>query len=156
MVVPGHLYGGGPADLRDCIPGTGAGADCRPGVSGECGISQGAGEEWLLAGGNENRGCCEGWEGDRCEGVSPGFPRLFHNQFVACSADIDDADVGVFGEGAAEAGDEDLEAAGVEEVIVAPEVQEEVLHRDHFSFGPTEAAEDFGLAMGKVRGFALR
>ena len=36
-------------------------------------------------------------------------------------------------------GDEDLDAAGVEEVIVAPEVHEEVLHRDYFSYDLTEA-----------------
>ena len=46
---------------------------------------------------------------------------LFRDQLVARSPDIDDADAGVFGEGAAEAGDEDQEAAGVEEVVVAPE-----------------------------------
>ena len=34
---------------------------------------------------------------------------------------------------AAEAGDEDLETAGVEEVIVAPEVQEDVLGGDDFA-----------------------
>lgn len=66
--------------------------------------------------------------------VAVEWRRISVNQFIAGAADVDDADVGVFGEGTAEAGDEDLEAAGVEEVIVAPEVQEEVLHRDYFSF----------------------
>ena len=46
---------------------------------------------------------------------------LFRKQFVAGAADVDDADAGVFGEGTAQAGDEDLEAAGVEEVVIAPE-----------------------------------
>lgn len=41
-------------------------------------------------------------------------------QLVACAANIDNADVEVFGKGAAEAGDKYLEAAGVEEVVVAP------------------------------------
>ena len=52
---------------------------------------------------------------------------LICNQLIPCPPDVDDADTGIFGEGAAEAGDEDLEAAGVEEVIVAPQVEEEVL-----------------------------
>ena len=81
---------------------------------------------------------------------------LFRNQLVARSPDIDDADAGVFGEGAAEAGDEDLEAAGVEEVVVAPEVEEEVLHGHDFSVGAAEAAEDFGFPMGQARGLAFR
>ena len=55
---------------------------------------------------------------------------LFNYQFVAGAADVDDAEAGVFGEGAAEAGDEDLEAAGVEEVVIAPEGQEDVLGGD--------------------------
>ena len=80
---------------------------------------------------------------------------LFCNQFVAGAADIDDADAGVFGEGAAEAGDEDLEAAGVEEVIVAPQVEEEVLHGNDFAAGPAETAEDFGFTVGEVDGFLL-
>lgn len=37
---------------------------------------------------------------------------------------------GVVGEVATEAGDEDLEATGVEEVVVAPEVQEDILGGD--------------------------
>ena len=57
---------------------------------------------------------------------------------------------------ATEAGDEDLEAAGVEEVVVAPEVEEEVLHGHDFSVGAAEAAEDFGFAVGKARGFSFR
>ena len=82
--------------------------------------------------------------------------KLFGNQLVSGAADIDDADAGVFGEGAAEAGDEDLETAGVEEVIVAPEVEEEVLHGHDFSVGAAEAAEDFGFAVGQVDGLAFR
>ena len=81
---------------------------------------------------------------------------LKDDEFIAFAADVDDADAGIFGEGAAEAGDEDLEAASVEEVIVAPEVKEEVLHGDNFAAGTTEAAEDFGLTVGQVRGFAFR
>ena len=81
---------------------------------------------------------------------------LFRNQLVARSPDIDDADAGVFGEGAAEAGDEDLEAAGVEEVIVAPQVEEEVLHGNDFAAGPAETAEDFGFTVGEVDGLAFR
>ena len=77
-------------------------------------------------------------------------------QFVAGTADIDDADAGVAGEVAAETGDEYLEAAGVEEVVVAPEVEEEVLHGDHFAVGAAEAEEDFGFAVGKAGGFAFR
>ena len=77
-------------------------------------------------------------------------------QLVAGAADIDDADAGIFGEGAAEAGDEDLEAAGVEEVIVAPQVEEEVLHGNDFAAGPAETAEDFCFTVGEVDGLAFR
>ena len=45
---------------------------------------------------------------------------------------------------ATEAGDEDLEAAGVEEVIVAPEVQEDVLGGDDFALVLAKALEDIG------------
>jgi len=45
---------------------------------------------------------------------------LFRKQFVADASDVQDLDAGIFGEGTAQAGDEDLEAAGVEEVVVAP------------------------------------
>ena len=55
---------------------------------------------------------------------------LFSNQFVALSSVVDDADVGIAGEAVAETGDEDLEAAGVEEVVIAPERQEDVLGGD--------------------------
>ena len=58
---------------------------------------------------------------------------LFQYQFVACAADVDDADARVAGEVATEASDEDLEAAGVEEVVVAPEIQEDVLGGDDFA-----------------------
>ena len=61
------------------------------------------------------------------------------NQFIACSADIDDVELGIFGEGAAETGDEDLEAAGVEEVVIAPEVQEDVLGGDDFALMQAKA-----------------
>ena len=104
----------------------------------------------------QNRGRGEGREGDGCEGVRTPSLSLFCDQLVAGAADVDDADAGVFGEGAAEAGDEDLEAAGVEEVIVAPEVEKEVLHGNDFSVGTAEAAEDFGFAVGEVDGIAFR
>ena len=55
---------------------------------------------------------------------------LFSNQFVALSSVVDDADVGIAGEAVAETGDEDLKAAGVEEVIIAPEGKEDVLGGD--------------------------
>ena len=55
---------------------------------------------------------------------------LFCDQLVAGAADVDDADAGGFGEAVAEAGDEDLEAAGVEEVVIAPEGKEDVLGGD--------------------------
>ena len=55
---------------------------------------------------------------------------FFSNQFVALSSVVDDADVGIAGEAVAETGDEDLEAAGIEEVVIAPEGQEDVLGRD--------------------------
>ena len=97
-----------------------------------------------------------GREGDGCEGVQTPLLSLFRYQLIACAADVDDADAGVFGECAAQAGDEDLEAAGVEEVVVAPEVEEEVLHGHDFSVGAAEAAEDFGFAVGKVGGFTFR
>ena len=69
-------------------------------------------------------------EGDGCEGVRTPSLSLFCDQLVAGAADVDDADVWVFGEGTAQAGDEDLEAAGVEEVVIAPEGQEDVLGGD--------------------------
>lgn len=59
--------------------------------------------------------------------------RLIYNQFIAGAADVDDADAGILGEVATEAGDEDLEATGVEEVVVAPEVQEDILGGDDFA-----------------------
>ena len=49
---------------------------------------------------------------------------LFRKQFVADASDVQDLDAGIFEEAVTEAGDEDLEAAGVEEVVVAPEGQE--------------------------------
>ena len=55
---------------------------------------------------------------------------LFRKQFVADASDVQDLDAGIFGEAMTEAGDEDLEAAGVEEVVVAPEGQEDVLGGD--------------------------
>ena len=81
---------------------------------------------------------------------------LLYNQLIPCPPDIDDADTGIFGKCTAQAGDEDLEAAGVEEVVVAPEVEEEVLHGNDFSMGTAEAAEDFGFPMGQARGLAFR
>ena len=56
----------------------------------------------------------------------------------------------------AEAGDEDLKAAGVEEIIVAPEIEEEVLHGHDFSVGAAEAAEDFGFPVGQADSLAFR
>ena len=41
--------------------------------------------------------------------------------------------MGITGEAVTEAGDEDLEAAGVEEVVIAPEGQEDVLGGDDTS-----------------------
>ena len=55
---------------------------------------------------------------------------LFRKQFVADASDVQDLDAGIFGEAVTEASDEDLEAAGVEEVIVTPEGQEDVLGGD--------------------------
>ena len=52
---------------------------------------------------------------------------LFSNQFVALSSVVDDADVGIAGEAVAETGDEDLKAAGIEEVVFAPKEQKDVL-----------------------------
>ena len=46
---------------------------------------------------------------------------LFRKQFVADASDVQDLDAGVFGKAVAEAGDKNLEAAGVEEVVIAPE-----------------------------------
>ena len=48
----------------------------------------------------------------------------FCYQLVTGAADIDDADAWVFGKAASEACDEYLKTAGVEEIVVAPEVQE--------------------------------
>ena len=58
---------------------------------------------------------------------------LFRKQFVADASDVQDLDAGNFGEAVAEAGDEDLEAAGVEEVVIAPEGKEDVLGGDDTS-----------------------
>ena len=93
-------------------------------------IGKSTGEEWLPAGGDESGGHCQGREGDGCEGVRTPSLSLFRYQFVACSPDIQNLDAGVAGEAVAEAGDEDLEAAGVEEVVIAPEGQEDVLGGD--------------------------
>ena len=45
--------------------------------------------------------------------------------------------------------------AGVEEVVIAPEVEEEVLHGHDFSVGAAETAEDFGFTVGEVDGLAF-
>ena len=55
---------------------------------------------------------------------------LLRDQFITRPPDIDDPDIGITGEAVAEAGDKDLEAAGVEEVVIAPEGQEDVLGGD--------------------------
>ena len=55
---------------------------------------------------------------------------LFRKQFVADASDVQDLDAGIFGEAVTEAGDKYLEAAGVEEVVGAPERQEDVLGGD--------------------------
>ena len=57
-------------------------------------------------------------------------PRLFAGEFVALAAEVEDVDVGVAGEVVAEAGDEDLEAAG----------------GDDFALVLAEAVEDVGFA----------
>ena len=44
-------------------------------------------------------------------------------------------------------GDEDVETASVEEGVVAPEVEENVLDGHHFALMQTEEMEDFGLPM---------
>ena len=54
---------------------------------------------------------------------------LFRKQFVADASDVQDLDAGIFGEVVTEAGDEDLEAAGVEEVVIAPEVETKASER---------------------------
>ena len=64
------------------------------------------------------------------KGICPSSLSLFRYQLVACAANIDNADAGIAGEAVTEAGDEDLEAAGVEEVVIAPEGQEDVLGGD--------------------------
>ncbi len=64
------------------------------------------------------------------QGVRSPLLSLFRYQLVAGAADVQDLDAGVAGEAVAEAGDEDLEATGVEEVVVAPEGQEDVLGGD--------------------------
>ena len=115
-----QIHRSGSADLRDCFPGAGAGAHNRRGVPGEPGIGPSTGEEWLPAGGDESGGHCQGREGDGCEGVRSFLLSLFRNQLVARSPDIQNLDAGVFGEAVTQAGDENLEAAGVEEVVVAP------------------------------------
>ena len=79
---------------------------------------------------------------------------LFRYQFVACAAYIDNADAGVAGEDAAEAGDENLEAAGVEEVVVAPKVQEDVLGGDDFALMLAKALEDIGFPARQDGGFS--
>ena len=55
---------------------------------------------------------------------------LFHYQLVACSSNVQDPDAGIAGEAVTEAGDKYLEAAGVEEVVIAPEGKENALGGD--------------------------
>ena len=61
---------------------------------------------------------------------------------------------GIFGKGAAEAGDEDLEAPGVEEIVVAPKVQEDVLGGDDFALMLAKALEDIGFPARQDGGFS--
>ena len=55
---------------------------------------------------------------------------LFHYQLVACSSNVQDPDAVIAEEAVTEAGDKYLEAAGVEEVVIAPEGKEDVLGGD--------------------------
>ena len=55
---------------------------------------------------------------------------------------------------ATEAGDEDLEAAGVEEVVIAPEVQEDVLGGNDFALVLAKALEDIGFTARQDGGFS--
>lgn len=119
---------------------------------GQCGAELGGSDSM----GFSNRRRCERRKSDRREGVRTPSLSLFRYQLVDVSTDVDDADAWFFGEGAAETGDEDLETAGVEEVVVAPQVEEKVLHGYDFSVGTAEAAEDFGFAVGEVGAISFR
>ena len=71
------------------------------------------------------------------------------DEFVTDAAHVDDADVGVTGEFVAKFGDEDVEAASVEERVVAPKFEEDVADGHHVTSVQTEAFQDFSLSMGK-------
>ena len=77
-----------------------------------------------------NKALYGGRESNGCERVSPGSLSLFHNQFITYPPDVYDPNARVLGEAVTETSDKYLEAAGVEEVVIAPEGQEDVLGRD--------------------------
>ena len=74
---------------------------------------------------------------------------LFHDQFVADAAHIDDADGVVFGEFVAELCDEDMQAALVEEGVVAPKIEEDVLHIHHLIAVEAKVLQYFRFAIGE-------
>lgn len=72
---------------------------------------------------------------------------LFSNQFVSDTSHIDDAYMVVLGQFVAELGDEDVQAALVEEGVVAPKVEQDITHVHHAVAVLAKAAQDFGFAM---------
>ena len=90
-------------------------------------------------------------------GAIQGFPHEFlfvYQQFIAFASNVHDADAWVGFETAAEFGDEYLKAAGVEEVVVAPDFQKERSCVEGLSFACTKKFEDLCLAWRKFFGCA--
>ena len=68
---------------------------------------------------------------------------------VPYSPHIDNSDVLIISQLMAQLGDEDVEAAGIEEAVIAPKLQEDFLALHHVVPILHEHAENLGLTMGQ-------
>ena len=81
------------------------------------------------------------------------FESVYH--LVPDASDIDDADVLVIRQFMAQLGDEDVEASGIEEAIIAPEFQEDVLALHDVIPILHKHTEDFGFSMRQFHFFII-
>ena len=73
------------------------------------------------------------------------------NQFISYSAYVDDAYASVFRKFVAQLGDEDVQAAGVEETVIAPKVEQDALRADHLITVFAQPFQYFSFAVGEFR-----
>ena len=71
-------------------------------------------------------------------------------QLIPDTTDIDDADLRVAGELVAQLSNEHVEAALVEETVIAPEVKQDALHTHHLALMLAQAAQQFRLTERKL------